>query len=69
MKVEFHGIDDPNGPTGIFLTAENPAEQKLLANLQLAVGNTPPIFSCLSDIVVSGERILNAVLDIFPGGK
>ena len=71
MKVEFHGPDDMNGPVGVFLTAETNQEADLLEQLQAAVGNTPPIFSCLSDNLdmKGGQRIMNGVLDIFPGAK
>lgn len=72
MKVQFHGVDDSNGPVGVYFTATSDAEVKLLAELLDAVGNTPPINACPSDDTSKGPEpgqwVINGILDIFPDG-
>jgi hypothetical protein len=77
MKVEFHGVDDSNGPIGVYLTAEpkhadDTDDVMLLSMLLRTIGDNKDgsnIFACLSDDTSGQVRVINGVLDIFPGGQ
>lgn len=70
MKVAFHSADDPNGPIGIYLTAADGFEVRMLQVLMKAVSGQPGINACPTDDASKGfdHRVINGVLDIFPSG-